>query len=285
VENSHHYSIDSGGGVILARLIIITIMCLFLLNLVSAEYCEQPGYDSCYEYLFTNGDQPAYARIATSIYDARGISYEAFSFSSDAVGAIYLKVLFSGTDLFYFYNLTSFTDICDEISCPGGLLLNGSGVYTLATIGDEYMACPTLVAYNLTDMYDGVYSWAWAALGYIKPENNSCPHIRVNACLVDSDCSYGYFCNRSSLNWRDRFCQLAQDDYESTDSVITYTRRTSPRGIGGSGSYDAKYDQSDLITIAADAFGTTMASIVSLIELLVIIIVISLTLVIFGWRK
>jgi hypothetical protein len=308
---------------------------LFVYKIYAWEDCQMPGYSDCimqnssYDVVDENGTiitGYAFAKLAVTIYDDRGILYKTFNPSSWALGGVYADIYYEGNELWYLHNMSNWSSACDEYGCQG-MLLDSSGVYQIAALGDEYVWCPTFIAAD----YEADGGYAWAGLGYPKPIGNTCCHVRVARCIDDSNCQNNYHCHKDwwnkSNNWREWSCQpKACEDYEfgclgwknasflkcidhewfsastepfssqctgenasrqGTTWFVTPSSLEvfdldldppegpldvpmSPKFLGQAVNYKSTYDKADLALILENGIGTTLSSIVSVTDLLVL---------------
>jgi hypothetical protein len=226
--------------------------------------------------------------IAWTIRDDRGWSYEDFAPSSFAVGSVYVDIYYEGDELWYLHNLTDWSNetinAYTNLNGPGQLL-DGSGYYQLASLLDEYTGCPVFVALayaNQTWTDESNVSWidfGWAGAGYLKPENNTCSHIRVVQCLVDVDCPSNEYCERpDKYSWRNWSCQLAPSNMTLDKApVIKMTGNNYLKaGAGGGDCYTPNYEKLDLQNIAIDLVATPLASFIQYIDLIFVAVIIGL---------
>lgn len=265
------------------------ILLLLFPILISANwgFCELPDYINCVENNFTYQDEIIHSKIAWTMIDDRGLTYEQFAPSSFAVGNVYVHIYYEGDELWYLYNLTDWSnETIDKYTTLGGpgILLDGSGYYKLASLLDEYVGCPVFVALaysNQTWFDENNTEWityGWAGAGYLKPKNNTCSHIRVVECLANIDCPDDEYCKRSdNLTWRAWSCQPIPDDMKVDKTPVvknSFMGTNYLSGAGGGSGYTPTYEKSDIRNIFIDLVATPLVSFIQWIDLLALAIII-----------
>jgi len=261
----------------LMRIFTYLILLLSLFS-ISVLACSIPGYEICTEQNMTFDDTWLYTKVAFSIKDERGLSYWDFHASSFAVGGMYVNVYYEGDELWYLYNLSNWSDACTPAACAG-ILLNGSGYYQLASLGDEYIGCPAFVSvtYGLNN-----YVWVGGAY-YLKPLDNTCCHIRIVRCLTDDDCGLNEYCNKTG-HWRNWSCQIRErsvnlsEEIPEIDETITYPV-SDPIYLGGNylsfeDCYVPNYNRADLNNIVVDVVTTPLAAFIKYIDIIFVALVV-----------
>ena len=268
----------------------LILILLLVLPLASAwQWCNQTGYESCVEHTEIKEGANITSRLALNLYDLNGNSYDVFSFSGFAVRGFYADVFYTGEELYYATNLSNISNSCDGNSYCAGTLLNQtnqSATYLMADLHEEYVGCPLFISLLCNYSVD----WcAWAAMGYQKPSNNTCPHIRVTECYNDIDCGVGRSCNKSDAqNWKNWHCQLNSSWVPITPPSPPNHNLPSGGGnyLNQHNSYSPTYVKSDLKPIVIDAMGTLGASVVENVELIILgLFLLFLSSLLFRWKK
>ena len=230
---------------------IIFLMILLILPMINAyNWCEKEGYQYCVEQTELIKGVNITSRIAVNLYDDKGDSYDRFSFSGFAIKGFYADIYHEGEELFYTTNLTKWEDACvknwTEPPCVGTRIKsNGTITIKLGNLYDEYIGCPLFISMKC----DEPVGWCeWAGMGYIKPQNNTCSHIRVAECFYDEDCLPNQYCDKSDrYNWKNWACKenplnitINETNRTTRNNSRGYTQIAHPKGYGYSPTYTAE---------------------------------------------
>ena len=127
--------------------------------------------------------------------------------------------------------------------CQGAMINTQNNKITLklASLNDEYIGCPLFISVKCDEQVE----WCeWAGIGYLKPQNSDCSHIRIINCLYDNDCSENQICNNpDKYDWRKRNCQEQQNNQTRTIRPETTGYTIMPPSKHG---YSPQYVPEDL---------------------------------------
>lgn len=226
----------------------ITIILALIIPSVSAwNWCNQTGYEYCVEQTEQIKGINITSKIAINLYDDKGDTYDRFAFSGFAIKGFYADIYNEGEELFYVTNLTNWKEACaenwTEPPCKGTRLqTNGTITIKLGNLYDEYIGCPILISMKCNDDAE----WCeWAGVGYIKPLNNTCSHIRVTECFYDEDCQENQYCDKSDkITWKNWTCKETPKNITIENNTRTtrnnsrgYTILAKPKAYGYSPTY------------------------------------------------
>jgi hypothetical protein len=232
------------------KVLLAIYLLLSIIPLVNAwEWCNKEGYQYCVEQTELVNGINLTSKIAVSLYDYEGNPYDEFIFSGFAIKGFYANIYYEGEQLYYTKNLSDWNEACDDelISCQGTIIRtnNQTTTLTLGNIYDEYIGCPLFISLKCDEQAE----WCeWAGMGYIKPINNTCSHIRVAECFYDDDCLTNQYCDKTNkINWETWTCK--EIPLNSNITELTKTKRevegytTAKISAGG---YSPTYDVTDV---------------------------------------
>jgi hypothetical protein len=231
---------------------ITIILALILPSANAYNWCNKEGYQYCVEQTENIKGINITSRIAINLYDDTGDTYDRFVFSGFAIKGFYADIYYEGEQLYYVTNLTNWKEACNNETeewtdppCVGTILQTGqSTTIKLGSLHEEYIGCPLFISLKC----DNTAEWcAWAGMGYIKPQNNTCPHIRITECYYDEDCLPKQYCNKTNRNnWKTWTCSqipenITQENRTTRNNSRGYTI-AKPKAYG----YSPQYSPEDL---------------------------------------
>jgi len=216
------------------KILMIMVFIVIFSSITFASDCYREGYTYCDVTHFTNWDARAESRVFWSFEDINGnmVGDDGIFPETYAIGVLRARVGFEGDKLYEYKNLPTWNSIsCTSTGCAGTEI--SAGVRTLATIGQEFLACTAYVAWDY-DSNNGWWAYSRAAIGW-PADVGGCPTIRVVECSVDSDCLSTQYCGNSgsweSWTCNTKECTTGQTKCEETDYFVCSNNEWSSQGV------------------------------------------------------
>jgi hypothetical protein len=165
------------------KLFLLAILFLVSMTIAVAGPCTEPGFQKCYEEVYSYGDATANARVFYTFIDKNGPYV-----SGPAVGALAVQIGHRGDRFYIGINQPNWPS-CTKSGCSGWPSAN-DGIIQLATTGQTYTGCFAIAAQD----YDAMDYWAWSWTAYGQLGTGNCNSIPVVECKANTDCLGTQFC-------------------------------------------------------------------------------------------
>lgn len=191
-----------------STVLFINLAMLVLLSCTAmAADCTMSGYDYCQrETRDSGGDAYASAKVYWSLIDNAGHTYATGFPGGYAVGSLKAIVGHTGSHLYRYNNLASWSISCNTGGCSGGSSIS-DGEITLATPGQTYSQCLVFVAHDYDSGSDGSWAWTWTGTGFLG--SNNCFNTKVVGCYDSTSCASSQYCDKSGA-WATWNCQAKE---------------------------------------------------------------------------